>query len=142
DMATPSIPMIGWLALGLLPLLFPLASVVQWQRLATLVQNRASYEENPARWLELLLNVFRIQSIETSLLWMFIAAMGAIAVAALDLASGPGNALRALAQEATSGDNPIAAIAFSLLLMAVAALALAAMAASFSGAFCTLRYDV
>ena len=84
---------------------------------------------------------FPIQAIETPLLWLFIASLGALSVAALAPAGGA-EIMQALVQEAASGDNPIAAAAFALLLVAVVAIALSTMASGFPAGLCRLRYDI
>jgi len=75
------------------------------------------------------------------LLWLFIASLGAIGIAALD-PSGGTEIMRALVREAASGDNPIAAAAFALLLVAVMAIALSTIASGFLAGLCSLRYDI
>jgi hypothetical protein len=134
-----SLPVLA--ALILLPLFYPLADVVHWQRLAAIAKNREAYQDDTARWLKALRGIFRIYAVEIPMLWLFIAGLGAIGAAALVLADGA-EILPALVQEAAAGDNPIAAIAFSLLLVAVAAIGLSTMASCFSAGLCTIRYDI
>jgi hypothetical protein len=128
-------------ALVLLPLLYPLADVVHWQRLAAIERNREAYGGDTARWRNALQSLFRLYAIEIALLWLFIAAIGAVAFAALAPDDGA-NVLAALAQEAASGDNPIATTALSLLLVALAGVATSTIASSFSAGLCTIRYDI
>jgi hypothetical protein len=128
-------------ALVLLPLLYPLADVVHWQRLAAIEKNRKAYEGDTARWLNALQSLFRLYAIEITLLWLLVAAMGAVAFAALAPTNGA-NVLAALVQEAASGDNPIATTALSLLLVALAGFATSTIASSFSAGLCTIRYDI
>jgi hypothetical protein len=45
-------------------------------------------------------------------------------------------------QEVASGENPIAAAAFSLLLIVILAIAVSTMASCFSAGLCTIRYDM
>jgi hypothetical protein len=139
--AGSSIPLMGLAALALLPLFSPLASIVHWQRLAAMEKDKEAYQGDTARWLAALRRIFRIQAIETPLLWLFIASLGAIGIAALD-PSGGTEIMRALVREAASGDNPIAAAAFALLLVAVMAIALSTIASGFLAGLCSLRYDI
>jgi hypothetical protein len=131
----------GLVAVVLLPLFYPLADIVHWQKLAAIEKNREDYQGDTARWLKALRKNFRLYAAETPLLWLFIASLGAITVAALTLAN-PAEVVPALVQEVASGENPIAAAAFSLLLMVVVAIAVSTMAACFSAGLCTIRYDL
>jgi hypothetical protein len=135
-----SVPLMGWAALVLLPLFYPLANIVHWQRLAAIEKNREVYRGDTTRWLKTLRGILGVHAIEMPLLLLFTASLGAITAAALPEESA--QIMRALVQEAASGDSPIAAAAFSLLLMAVAAIALSAMASSFSAGLCSIRYDI
>lgn len=135
------IPLLGWAALALLPLFYPLANVVHWQRMAAMEKNRAAYQGDTARWLKSLRDIFRVYAAEIVLLWLFAASLGTIAAAALAPAAGT-QITSAFIQAAASGDNPVVTAAFSLFLMALAAIALSTMAASFSAGLCTLRYDL
>jgi hypothetical protein len=136
-----SVPLMGWAALVLLPLFYPLANIVLWQRMAAIEKNREVYEGDTAHWLKALRGIFRVYAVETPLLLLFIASLGAMSLTALAPAGGA-EIMRALVQEAASGDNPIATAAFSLLLVAVVAIALSAMASSFSAGLCSIRYDI
>lgn len=139
--AGSSMPLLGLAALVLLPLFYPLADIVNWQRLAAIEKNREAYAGDTARWQKALRGTFRIYAAESLFLWLFIAFSGAIATAAL--APPPGvSVMSALVQEAAAGDNPIASGAFSLLLVAIVAIAVSTMASSFSAGLCTIRYDM
>jgi hypothetical protein len=135
------VPFIGLAALVLLPLFYPLADIVHWQRLAAIEKNREAYQGDTARWLKALRQMFRIYAVEIPLLWLFIASLGAMTVAALALANGT-EVTQALVQEVASGENPIAAAAFSLLLIVILAIAVSTMASCFSAGLCTIRYDM
>lgn len=136
-----SLSLAAMAALVLLPLFYPLADLVHWQRLAAIEKNREAYRGDDAGWAKALRGIFRVYAVETPLLLVFIASLGAMSVAALSPADGA-LALSALAKEAASGDNPIATLAFSLLLLAIAAIALSTMASSFLAGLCTIRYDL
>jgi hypothetical protein len=139
--AGSSVPLMGWAALVLLPLFYPVANIVHWQRMAAIEKNREVYGGDTAHWLKALRGIFRVYAFETALLLLFIASLGAVSLAALAPAGGA-EIMRALVQEAASGDNPIATAAFSLLLVAVVAIALSTMASSFSAGLCSIRYDI
>lgn len=138
---TGGIPLLGFATLILLPLLYPVANIMTWQRLAAAVRNRDVYDGDTARWLTSLRGIFRIYAVEHPLFWLFIASLGAITVAALAPTDGS-RVMQAFVQAVASGDSPMATVAFSLLLMAIAAMALSAMAASLSAGLCTIRHDV
>lgn len=132
---------VGLLALFLLPLFQPLVDLTNWQRLAAAEKDRGFYQAEPERWLKALHSVFRIYAVESPLVWLFMAMFGALAVAAMEIPAG-GDVMRAFVEQLASGENPVASVAGSLLLVAVAALALAAMSSAFSASLCTIRYDI
>jgi hypothetical protein len=136
-----SVPLMGWAALVLLPLFHPLANIVHWQRLAAIEKNREVYQGDTTRWLKTVRGILGVYAIEMPLLLLFTASLGAVTAAAL-ASDGSAGILRALVQEAASGENPIATAAFSLLLVAVAAMALSSMASSFSAGLCSIRFDI
>ncbi|HYN00490.1 MAG TPA: hypothetical protein VET25_12145, partial [Aestuariivirgaceae bacterium] len=108
-----SIPLSGLAALVLLPLFYPLADIVHWQGLAAIAKNREAYPSDTTHWQKALREIFQIYAVEIPLLWLFIASLGVMTVAALALANGT-EVMQALVQEVASGENPIAAAAFSL----------------------------
>ncbi|HEX2511659.1 MAG TPA: hypothetical protein VHK44_03585, partial [Xanthobacteraceae bacterium] len=110
-------------------------------RLAAMEKNRQAYPGDTTGWQKGLREFFQIYAVEIPLLWLFIASLGAITVAALALANGT-EVLQALIQEVASGENPIAAAAFSLLLMVMVIMGLSTMAADFSAGLCTIHYDL
>jgi len=136
-----SLSLMGLGSLVLLPLFYPLTDLVHWQRLAAIENNREAYQGDDASWAKALRGIFRLYALETPLLLVFIASLGAVSVAALNPADST-QALPALVQEAGSGDNPVATLALSLLLLAIAAITLSTIAASFLAGLCTLRYDL
>jgi hypothetical protein len=131
----------GLIALCLLPLFQPLADITNWQRLAAAEKDRDFYKSDQERWLKALRNVFRIYALESPLVWLFMAMFGALAVAAMEIPAGA-DVMQTFVRELASGGNPVAGIAGSLLLVAVAALALPAMSSAFSASLCTIRYDI
>lgn len=136
-----SIPLSGLAALVLLPLFYPLADIVHWQRLAAIEKNREAYPDDTTHRQKALRETFRMYAGEIPLLWLFVASLGTMTVAALALANGT-EVMQALVQEVASGENPLAAAAFSLLLMVVVVIGLSTMAACFSAGLCTIRYDI
>jgi hypothetical protein len=136
-----SIPFTGLVALVLLPLFYPLADIVHWQKLAAMETNRQAYPGDTAGWQKGLREFFRLYAVEIPLLWLLIASLGAITVAALALVNGT-EVMPALIQEVASGENPIAAAAFSLLLMVTVIMGLSTMAACFSAGLCTIHCDL
>jgi hypothetical protein len=139
--AGTDIPAVGLIALALLPLFYPIADIVHWQRLASAEKNKATYQGDELRWLTALSAILKTYARESGLLWFFIAAMGAIAVAALAL-PGSGDVMQDFVQALMSGDNEIITAIFSLLLLAIAALALSAMSSALSAGYCAIRYDM
>jgi hypothetical protein len=136
-----NMPLLGLIALGLLPLFYPLADVTHWQRLAAAEKNRDAYQGDTARWLKALRRFLRMYSIESPLLLLFVASFGAIAAGAMAVPGGT-DVTQALIQALASGDNVVAMTAFSLLLIAVAAMALSTMSSGLSAGLCTIHYDI
>ncbi len=136
-----SIPVVGLIALALLPLFYPLVDVAHWQRLAAAEKNEEAYQGDTAAWLAAMRRIFRIYAVESPLLWLFVASLGALAAAAVGI-PGDANVMRVFLAELASGENPVATMAFSLLLVAVFAIALSTMSAVFSAGICTVRYDI
>jgi hypothetical protein len=139
--ARTNMPAIGLIALALLPLFYPLIDVAHWQRLAAAEKNEEAYQGDTAAWLAVMRRTFRIYAVESPLLWLFVASLGALAAVAIGV-PGDTNVMQALLAELASGDNPVVTLAFSLLLVVVFAIALSTMSAAFSAGVCTIRYDI
>jgi hypothetical protein len=135
------LPPIAFAALLLLPLCHPLADVTLWQRLAAAVKNEDSYAGDTSRWLSQLGEALTRYTRETALLWLFFAALGGLAGAAMTL-PGDAGALQTFLQTLLSGDNALATALLALLFMTAVLLALGAMSAALSAGVCTLRQDL
>ena len=139
--AGTDIPVIGLIALALLPLFYPLVDVGHWQRLAAAEKNQEFYQGDTAAWLAAMRRIYRIYAVESPLLWLFVASFGALAATVMEMPGGT-NVMQAFLAELSSGENPVATMVFSLLLVAVFAIALSTMSAAFSAGICTIRYDI
>ena len=135
------LPGIGLIALGLFPLFYPLVDVTNWQRLAAARKDMSSSGVEPAREAVVLRGVFGMYAVESSLVWLFMCMLGAIAVIAIET---PGGAyvLQAVVARLVSADNEVTVVALPLLLICVFAVALSTMSALFSASLCTIRYDL
>ena len=135
------LPGIGLIALGLLPLFYPLVDVTNWQRLAAARKDMTSSGVEPARHAAMLRGVFGMYAVESSLVWLFMCMLGAIAVIAIE---PPGSAyvLQAVVAQLLSEDNEVTVVVLTLLLICVFAVALSTMSALFSASLCTIRYDM
>jgi hypothetical protein len=134
------VPGTGLIALCLLPLLYPLVDVTNWQSLAAARKDMSSSVE-PGRQSAVLRGVFRIYAVESSLVWLFMCMLGAIAVIAVETPSGA-DVLQVFVAQLVSEDNGVTALALPLLLICVFAVALSTMSALFSASLCTIRYDI
>lgn len=126
------------IALALLPLFYPLADSVNWQRLAAAERSQS---KDGKRWRGGLRSFMRIYALESALLWIFMAAFGAIAVAATGIPADA-KAMQSFMQQLVGGDNPLGGMVLSLLMVTVFAIALPALSAAFSAALCTIGYDL
>jgi Na+/proline symporter len=134
------VPMMGLVALLLLPLFYPLVDITNWQRMAAFEQNadgKVTSNWQPAA----LRRIFGIYGFETALVWLFMCMFGAIA--ALSMATpGVANSMQDFVQQLVAQENFIADGALSLLLVAVLAIALSTMSSAFSASICAIRYDL
>lgn len=133
------VPGVALLALVLLPLFYPLADVTNWLRIAA-IRKDLSPSVEPDRRSAALHGFFRTYAAETSLMWLFMCAFGAVAVA-IGTRSGT-DVLKGLVAQLTALDNWASVATLSLLLICAFAVALSTMGALFSASLCTLRYDV
>jgi hypothetical protein len=132
---------VGLLALCLLPLFYPLVDVTNWQRLAATRKDMSSSGVEPGQRSAVLRGVFRIYAVESSLVWLFMCMLGAIAVIAIETPGGA-DVLQGFIAQLISESNEVTAVALPLLLICVAAVALSTMSALFSASLCTIRYDM
>ena len=135
------VPGVGLLALCLLPLFYPLVDVTNWQRLAAARKDMSSSGVEPGRRSAVLRGVFRIYAVESSLVWLFMCMLGAIAVIAIETPGGA-DVLQAFVAQLISEYNEVTVVALPLLLICVSAVALSTMSALFSASLCTIRYDM
>jgi hypothetical protein len=135
------VPGVGLIALCLLPLFYPLVDVTNWQRLAAARKDMSSSGVEPGRQSAVLRGVFRIYAVESSLVWLFMCMLGAIAVIAIETPGGA-NVLQLFVAQLISEDNEVTVVALPLLLICVFAVALSTMSALFSASLCTIRYDI
>jgi hypothetical protein len=135
------VPGVGLIALCLLPLFYPLVDVTNWQRLAATQKDMSSSGVEPGRRSAVLRGVFRIYAVESSLVWLFMCMLGAIAVIAIGTPGGA-DVLQVFVAKLISEDNEVTIVALLLLLICVFAVALSTMSALFSASLCTIRYDM
>ncbi len=135
------VPGVGVIALCLLPLFYPLVDVTNWQRLAAARKDISSSGVEPDGRSAVLRGVFRIYAVESSLVWLFMCMLGAIAVSAIGTPGGA-DVLQIFVAQLISEHNEVAVIALPLLLICVLAVALSTMSALFSASLCTIRYDM
>jgi hypothetical protein len=135
------VPGVGLIALCLLPLFYPLVDVTNWQRLAAARKDMSSSGVEPGRQSAVLRGVFRIYAVESSLVWLLMCMLGAIAVIAIGMPGGA-DVLQIFVAQLISEHNEVAVVALPLLLICVFAVALSTMSALFSASLCTIRYDL
>lgn len=135
--AQTRVPAVGLLALGLLPLLYPLVDVGLWQNLAAVAADLGARELAPGRRAAALRAVFRMGAAETALAWLLLYLLGAIAVTALGAPD-----VQASVAALVAADDAVNGVALALLLVCALALAASTMSALVSAALCTLRCDL
>jgi hypothetical protein len=132
---------VSWLeivSLVLLPLLYPLADLSNWQRIAAFEKNNPGTDD-ATRDTRAYRGLFRIYAIETPLVWVFLCMVGALgAVAAFSEGIGIPEFFERLLEQ----DNFISTGAVAVLLVVAFAMALALMSSAFSASLCAIRYDI
>jgi Na+/proline symporter len=134
------VPMMGLVALLLLPLFYPLVDITNWQRMAAFEQNadgKVASTWQPAA----LRRIFGIYAFETALVWLFMCTFGAIAALSIATPSAA-DSMQDFVQQLVAQENFVADGALSLLLVAVLAIALSTMSSAFSASICAIRYDI
>lgn len=131
------LPAAGAVALGLLALCHPLVDNATWQAVAALVTR----DVDPAKRSANLRSVFRGHAVDSSLLCLWMAALGAIALLAMQPPGGADVVHAIVARMATAGD-PVTDTALGLLTVAVLAMAVSTMSMQCSALIFTLREDV
>lgn len=132
---------VGLMALLLLPLFYPIADLTNWQRIAAFEKDRASSGLDAGQHARALRNILRAYAAESALMWLFMCMLGAIAVAATATPDAP-DMMQAFIRQLASKQNPVAAAALALLLIALFAIALSTMSSLFSASLCAIRYDI
>ena len=125
----------GFMALVLLPILYPIVDSTNWLRIAAL-----STDADGGQTPEALARVLGMYAGASALLWLMICMFGTIAVLATGMPSGadPQSFIAWLASQ----QNGVADAASWLLLVALIATAVATMSAMFSTTLATIRYDL
>jgi hypothetical protein len=134
------VPMMGLVALLLLPLFYPLVDITNWQRMAAFEQNadgKLASTWQPAA----LRRIFGIYAFETALVWLFMCTFGAIAALSIATPSAA-DSMQDFVQQLVAQENFVADGTLSLLLVAVLAIALSTMSSAFSASVCAIRYDI
>ena len=125
-----SVPAPGLVTLCLLPLLYPLVDVTNWQRLA-------AARIDPDRQAASLRGAYRIYAADSVLIALLVCFLGAIAAIVIETQDS-----KVMVARLAAADDWITAAILPLLLICVVAAALSTMSALFSGTLCTIRYDL
>ncbi|TMH25334.1 MAG: hypothetical protein E6H66_26215 [Betaproteobacteria bacterium] len=133
------IPGVGLVALGLLPLFYPLTDITNWLRLAATQKETARVE--PRQRSAVLRGVFGIYAAETSLMLLFMCMFGAIAATAVATKAGS-DIPKAFVAQLIAADNAASVVTLTLFLICVFMVALSTMSAMFTACLSTVRYDV
>ena len=128
----------GLAALLLLPLFHPVVDMTNWQRIAAFEKDSREFE--PSQRPAIFRGIFRIYAVETSLMSLFMCMFGVIAVVSMATPGGA-DAIEAFIRELAAEEN-VMAVALSLLMVSVFAIALSTMSSLFLATLCTVRYDV
>lgn len=134
----PRGPALMFAMLVMLPLVYPIVDITNWQRIAALATSAVAPAERPAA-LRLLL---RRCVIESSLMWLFICMLGALAGIATGTPRDAADIAGTFVGQLDSQPNIVAATALALFLIAVFAMALSAMSTTLSALIGTLHYDL
>jgi hypothetical protein len=131
----------SWLeivSLVLLPLLYPLADISNWQRIAAFEKNNPGTDDT-TRDTRAYRGWFRIYAVETPLIWLFLCMVGALGAVA---AFGEGIGIQEFVERLIEQDNFISTGAVAFLLVVAFGMALATMSSAFSASLCAIRYDI
>jgi hypothetical protein len=131
------LPAVGVGALCLFALCHPLVDNATWQAVAAL----ATRDVEPARRSATLRSVFRAYAVDSSLLWLWMSALGAIALLAMQPPKSADIVRAIVARMAAAGDA-VTDTALGLLSVAVFAMAVSTMSMQCSALIFTLREDV
>jgi len=139
--ASPRLSHLGLIALVLLPLLYPIVDVANWQRFAALARNVAPDSAGAKIWAAAVGRIVRTFAAETALVSLFLCMFGTIAVVALRTPAGA-NILQTFVQQLSVQQNWVAGGALSFLLIGVVMIAVSTMSVAFSAGLCVLHYDI
>ena len=131
----------GVIALVLLPVLYPMVDVTNWQRFAALAKDGDSSPAASEGRAAALHRIIRTYAVETALVSLFFCMFGAIAVAALRVPAGA-HVMETFVAKLASQENWVAGGALSFLLVAVVMIALSTMTSMLAASLCVLRYDL
>ncbi len=132
------VPIVGLIALCLLPLFHPLVDVTNWQRLAATRKDRDPADAASSRWSLELRGIFGTYAVESALVCLFVCMLGAVAIGANRMPDGS-DVLQVFIRETIS---EVGVVALPLLLIFVFAAAMSTMSALFSASLCTIRDDM
>jgi Na+/proline symporter len=133
-----SLPTIAIVSLALLPIAYQLCDISNWQRLGALRPDLSPDNDEEDR--KLVRSILRF-SVEAPAVWLVLLAFGGIAALYAGTAGGDGT-LAAFVSALLAGDDLIGALACSLLLMAILAIALSTMDAVLSAVLLAFREDI
>jgi hypothetical protein len=139
--AGTNVPATGLIALILLPLLYPLVDVANWQRLAAIEKHIEEGSFEPGLRSSIVRSFFRTYGTEGPLLWFLMCMFGALAVMATETPSSA-DVMPAFVTQLVSDRNEATVIVLPLLLVGVCAIALSTMISMFSASLSTIRYDI
>lgn len=136
-----NVPAAGLIALILLPLLYPLVDVANWQRLAAIEKHIDESNFEPGLRPGILRSFFRMTGTEGALLGLLMCMFGALAVMATQT-PGSADVMPAFVTQLVSDQNEVTVIILPLLLVGVCAIALSTMISMLSASLGTIRYDI
>jgi hypothetical protein len=132
---------VALLSLCLLPLLHPIVDMTSWQRIAAFEKDEVLAGLATGVRTAALRRLFRTYAVESALMLLFMCMLGTIAVATVGTAGGM-DAMPAFIRRLVVEQNPLAAAAFSLLLVGLCMIALSTMSSLLSASLCAIRYDI
>ncbi|MBX9845398.1 MAG: hypothetical protein K2Z80_26670 [Xanthobacteraceae bacterium] len=136
-----NLPAAALIALILLPLLYPLVDVANWQRLAAIEKHIVEGGFEPGLRPGILRSFFRMAGTEGALLGLLMCMFGALAVMATQT-PGSADVMPAFVTQLVSDQNEVTVVILPLLLAGVSAIALSTMLSMFSASLSTIRYDI
>jgi hypothetical protein len=126
------------LTIVVVPLLYPIADVATWQRLAALAKDTAPESDLRSATVG---RIFKSLAAEVMLLLLLMCMLGAIAVVATETPADRG-VLQTFVRQLTLEESLPASLAISLLLVGIFAMVLSATSSMLSASLWVLRYDL